>query len=189
MRLFTAVEIDEKSRTTIFRIQEHLKGSSIKGTFVKKENFHVTLKFLGETDVNYIERICRSMDSSVAGVNSFILKGGLPGYFRKKDGLIVWAGITEGSEYIWTIYSNLEDELVKAGFRKDTSLFTPHITLARKVKLRKSFDSFTENIRISDFRTEVRSVTLFESRMSRGIVFYEPLYRADLSDVLHGNKN
>ena len=137
MRLFTAVEIDDKNKKRIAEIQEYFKGSSFKGTFVRKENFHITLKFLGETDAQMIKRICFAMDSAVKRIHRFKISAGPPGYFKRRDGLILWLGINSGSEEIWAISSNLNEELSKTGFKKEDIPFTPHITLARRVKLRK----------------------------------------------------
>ena len=180
MRLFTALEIDEKNRKKIAKIQEHFKGSSFKGTFVRKENFHVTLKFLGETEPEMIKRIYLAMDSAVSGIPAFSLTAGQAGYFKRRDGLIIWLGITEGSEEIWTLSSNIEEELSKTGFRNDDIPFTPHITLARRVKLRKSFDIVSEKINTDKISVSIKAVTLFESRRERGLLVYDPLYRAEL---------
>ncbi len=135
MRLFTAVEIDDKNKKKIASAQEHFKGSSFRGTFVRKENFHVTLKYLGETDALLIKRICFAIDSAVKNIPFFKLSTGSPGYFKRKDGLILWLGINSGSEELWTISSNLNEELYKTGFKKEDIPFTPHITLARRLKL------------------------------------------------------
>ncbi len=180
MRLFTALEIDERNRKKIAKMQEQFKSSSFKGTFVRKNNFHVTLKFLGETDPGMIKRICLAMDSSVRNIGSFSMTAGKPGYFRRRDGLIIWLGIVHGAEQIWTINSNIEEELFKTGFRKEEIPFTPHITLARRVKLRKGFDFVSENIDCHGISAEIRAVTLFESRREKGVLVYDPLYRADL---------
>ena len=181
MRLFTALEIDEKNRKKIAKIQEHFKGASFKGTFVRKDNFHVTLKFLGETDPEMIKRICLAMDSAAAGMAGFRLTAGAPGYFKRRDGLILWLGITEGSEEIWTISSNHEEEILKTGFRKDDIPFTPHITLARRVKLKKSFDIVSENINTDKISVTINALTLFESRREKGQLVYDPVYRAAFS--------
>ena len=181
MRLFTALEIDEKNRRKISKIQEHFKGASFKGTFVRKDNFHVTLKFLGETEPVMIKRICLAMDNAADGISAFNLSAGRPGYFKRRDGLIIWLGITDGSEEIWTISSNIEEELSKTGFRKDDIPFTPHITLARRVKLRKSFYSVSDNIDTDRISVSIKAVTLFESRREKGILVYDSLYRAELA--------
>ena len=180
MRLFTALEIDEKNRKRIGKIQEHFKGSSFKGTFVRRENFHITLKFLGETEPELIKRICLAMDSAVSGIRSFKVTTGAPGYFKRRDGLILWLGILHGDENIWTIGSNLEEELSKTGFKKEDQPFTPHITLARRVKLRKTFDIVSENCGNEHISFDVRAVTLFESRREKGVLVYDPVYRTEL---------
>jgi 2'-5' RNA ligase len=181
MRLFAALEIDEKNRKKIAKLQEHFKGSSLKGIFVRKNNFHVTLKFLGETEPEMIKRICFAMDSSVSAVNKFILQTGEVGYFKRRDGLILWLGIIQGSEEVWTISSNLNEELFKTGFKKEDIPFTPHITLARRVKLRKSFDIITDSFRSDKISVDIIAVTLFESRREKGVLVYDPIYRSPLN--------
>ncbi len=180
MRLFTALEIDEKNRKKISKMQEHFKGSSFKGSFVRKENFHITLKFLGETEPEMIKRICFAMDSAAEGLNKFSIQTGKCGYFKRRDGLIIWLGLHSGSEEVWTISSNLEEELFKTGFKKEDIPYTPHITLARRVKLKKSFDIVSESIHHDRILIDINAVTLFESRREKGLLVYDPVYSSSL---------
>ncbi|MDR1863477.1 MAG: RNA 2',3'-cyclic phosphodiesterase [Treponema sp.] len=50
MRLFIAVNFDDRMKGDLFAIQQHIREHAIKDNFSREENFHLTLVFLGETD-------------------------------------------------------------------------------------------------------------------------------------------
>lgn len=55
MRLFLAVNLPEDIRSYLFSLQNHFSGN-IK--FVKKENIHITLLFLGEVEsLDFVDRL------------------------------------------------------------------------------------------------------------------------------------
>jgi 2'-5' RNA ligase len=44
---------------------------------------------------------------------------------------VVWAGITEGTEHIKSVFSQIEPKLRGLGFTSDNRGFSPHLTIAR----------------------------------------------------------
>lgn len=49
MRLFIAVNFDEKTKASLMGAVQKLKESSSAGNFTRPENLHLTLVFIGET--------------------------------------------------------------------------------------------------------------------------------------------
>ena len=50
MRLFIAIELPASFKNEVARIQKEVKQLSSGGRFVPKENFHITLHFIGESE-------------------------------------------------------------------------------------------------------------------------------------------
>ncbi|MDX9801615.1 MAG: RNA 2',3'-cyclic phosphodiesterase [Spirochaetia bacterium] len=190
MRLFIAAEIDNKNKKLIHHVQEKYKGSSLGGNFTRMENYHITLRFLGEVKDELIPKIRFSMENMAKDSSPFIFSAGCPGYFSRRDGLILWLGIDKGAEKLWEISSLLDDELFKAGFPKAGSLkegfskekdiFTPHITLGRKVRLRKDFREVTDHITIPQITVNTKEITLMSSIREKGKLCYRPLFSVKL---------
>src|SRR3989338_83595 len=99
MRLFIAVELPEPVREELNQCVVKLKVSEADIRWVKTENFHVTLKFLGSVEeaklssvMDELEKISRRSKPFVARLSS------LGGFSQVTDPQIIWAGIGEGHE-------------------------------------------------------------------------------------------
>ncbi|MCP5514201.1 MAG: RNA 2',3'-cyclic phosphodiesterase [Spirochaetales bacterium] len=180
MRLFIAAEIDSKNKKIIHHIQEKFKGSSLRGNFTRRENYHITLRFLGEVKEDLLPKIRLAMQSAAGESSPFTFSAGRPGYFSRREGLILWLGIDKGSEDLWKLSSYLNEELVKAGFEKEKESFTPHITLGRKVRLRKDFREAAGNIEIPEIIIKTEEITLMESVREKGLLCYKPQFSVKL---------
>src|SRR5688572_28047654 len=127
MRLFIAVEIEEAVRNRLAEVRRKMRYLNAKITWVAPQNFHFTLKFLGETDEAKISAIHDAMEKTVSdsapiGCN---LKG--LGQFPR----VIWAGIEGETERLAALASRLDAELGKLGFPPETRDFRPHLTLGR----------------------------------------------------------
>ncbi|MEQ6360665.1 RNA 2',3'-cyclic phosphodiesterase, partial [Thermoanaerobacter thermohydrosulfuricus] len=67
MRAFVGIDIGEKTIEQIVRFQETLKNYTVKGRWTYKDNFHITLKFLGEIEVEAISKIEDAVKVAVKG--------------------------------------------------------------------------------------------------------------------------
>lgn len=103
-------------------------GADLKA--VEPKNIHVTLRFLGNVTPATVEKIFEAMkavqfvpfDVNIHGVGAFPT----PRYPR-----VVWAGITEGSDQLRSIFMQLEPHLQNLGFAPEPRGFSPHLTIAR----------------------------------------------------------
>ena len=58
-RTFLAIKLPEDIIESIRRIQKKIMANNLNIKFVKPENIHLTLKFLGDTPISDIEEINR----------------------------------------------------------------------------------------------------------------------------------
>jgi 2'-5' RNA ligase len=130
LRLFVAIEIPDEIRNTLAAFVKELRGVAPQAKWVRTENLHVTLKFLGHTDpakVGAIENVLGSIRSGQAVTLEF--KG--LGYFpTEKRPRVFWAGM-ESSANLKTLAADVDHGLHKLGFPREERPFTPHLTLAR----------------------------------------------------------
>ncbi len=180
MRLFIAVQIENKNKKIINEIQKEYKKKLICGTFTKIENYHITLKFLGETEKELIPKIIFAIDRAAEESASFIFSSGNTGCFQRKEGSVLFLGINSGADNLWKLAALLEEELFKSGFGKENKKFTPHITLGRKIKFRNNFNIIAKEITIPEITFDCSSITLMESFREKGDMCYNPLYNAKL---------
>lgn len=112
-------------------------------TWVKRENLHFTLKFLGQVEeksVGGISAALRDVSARHAPFSiSFKSVGAFPNVIRPR---VVWIGMEEiriapvglsmhGSGTMAAIQADIEDALAPLGFKKEERPFSPHLTIGR----------------------------------------------------------
>lgn len=131
LRTFIAIELDEAVRKTLSTIQEHLKKTGADVTWVKPDNIHLTLKFLGDTPIDKIDTMAELIRKACRK-KSFVMELTHLGAFPKMESpQVLWIGITKGKDHMKEIVLELEEILHEAGFQKEKREFDSHITLGR----------------------------------------------------------
>lgn len=167
MRVFYGIVLDPETKNRLYDIEEQIKKVTTKGRFVPKENFHITLKFLGEIDAKEVKEYGHLLEESVSEFDSFVLKADKIGAFVKKNRTIVWVGLSTNHTLV-NMNKNIQDQLIgKYGLSYET--FTPHITLGREVLAEHDLCK----IEIPPFDIKVKEIALFESTRINGKLVYQ----------------
>jgi 2'-5' RNA ligase len=132
VRTFIAIKLTPEIISNIKRIQEELKRTSAQVKWVKPENIHLTLKFLGHITIEELEKVKIATRETLKSFRPFeISVSGLGAFPRIKDPRVIWVGIDKGEEELKKIASHLEGRLALIGFAKEKREFSPHLTLGR----------------------------------------------------------
>lgn len=137
MRLFVALEIPYEVRGNLDALMRELRALETpdspragKMRWVRPENLHVTLKFIGATPPEKLDAI-RSALSGVASPHIVeVCFRGLGFFPNEKHARVFWAGV-EGALNLATLAGDVDVQLAKAGFPRETRPYSPHLTLAR----------------------------------------------------------
>lgn len=175
MRVFIAIEFPEYMKEYLNQIQQNISKYSKSGNFTKKENFHLTIRFIGEIEPNEVEKLKIAIDKTLLHQNSFKLYFNNLGRFLKGSKSIVWVGI-KPNNMLNQLYFNLEKELEAQGYPKEERGFVPHVTLGREVMLTEEFSRIKETIRVDEEAVDVCSISLMESTRINGKLTYIPIY-------------
>jgi RNA 2',3'-cyclic 3'-phosphodiesterase len=130
VRLFVALEIPSTVRENLAALVDSLRRISKGPRWVRAENLHVTLKFLGEVaeaKVGAIRNALREIHSEQVVTLNFRGLGFFP---NEKHPRVFWAGI-EASPNLKTLAAEIDSRLEKSGIRREQRPFSPHLTLAR----------------------------------------------------------
>lgn len=184
MRIFVGIDFSEALKKDIYSLQQKLKPLSHKGSWKYEDNFHLTLKFLGDMAEDRLDALYEAIDSSRLSVEPFdiALKG--VGAFGLSDvspetGLcpakVLWLGVEGDLKRLNTLYQSVEDALVKAGFSRDIRPYAPHITLGQDLKFNCEFQAIRNAISELDGRIHVTEITVFNSEVFEGRRVYRPL--------------
>lgn len=185
MRLFVAIELDETARTAIAAEQRRLASamgdSAASLRFVRAEQLHLTLVFLGEMAGPVAQSVVAAMALDLDSPPYSITFGGLGVFPPKGAPRVVWVGLIDGGEETVRLRDAVQSRLEEAGAPRDPRPFAPHLTLARwrdgRPRDRRAVRESRE--RLATVRVE--GVTLFESRPSSAGPAYTALAGAKLT--------
>jgi len=169
-RLFVAIDIPERVKKYLCEIEGRLFSKDGDIRKIPYPNIHITLKFLGNVNLNKIEKIKNAIKKTADNFDCFNYKiaSELGAFSSFKSARIIFAEINSGSDKIIKIYDKLEDNFSKIKIRKEKRKFTPHITIVR-MKRSKNIKNLVKNIKLDLVDTiKCCKLTLFESRLKPG---------------------
>ena len=178
MRLFIAVNFHEQVIKQILDIQEHLCSQSLRGSFTRKENFHLTLAFLGETPGEKVNDLCRIIREIKSA--SFEIPFTRTGCFTHSRKELWWIGSdpdSPGLPLLTSIHEQLLELLVGAGISADTRPFSAHITLGREIK-----HSVPIILDCPHIVVRVDRISLMKSENIRGRLTYTEIFGMKMED-------
>lgn len=125
IRLFVALPLPFDIRQELASLASGVPGAR----WVPEENFHITLRFVGDVP----QTTAADIDSMLAGIRApgFQIRLGGVGHFgplRKARSL--WVGVQRDSA-LQHLRDKIESAVVRAGLRREPRKFVPHVTLAR----------------------------------------------------------
>lgn len=130
MRVFVALEIPSTVRENLAGFLKPLRALSPQPRWVRVENLHVTLKFLGEVPSPKLDAIRRALAAVRSDRAVTIDFRGLGFFPNEKHPRVFWAGI-EASPNLKTLALDIDRATEKLGFPTEARPFSPHLTLAR----------------------------------------------------------
>ncbi len=173
MRLFIAIDIDEKNKAALSGLQKQLISKAdirkSDAKWVRSEIIHLTLKFLGEVKDQRIARICDIVKDVVTRHRNFELDVESVGYFGGQKTRVLWIGAGSGRDNLLELQKDLEEQLASAGWPKEARKFSGHLTLCRirnpqaGVKLAEISEDY------KDFKlgtVPVDSVSVYQSQLT-----------------------
>ncbi len=177
MRLFLALDLPWPLKERLSMLAGGLPGAR----WVPPENYHLTLRFIGETPKHRAEEIdaallalrARGFSLTLAGIGTFA-KGG--------RAVSVWAGV-ERNPQLDHLQNKIETALQRVGVEPERRRFAPHVTLARLDNVPEAkLVGYVQAHNL--FRAEpvaVEHFTLFSSRLGKEQAVYTPEVEYELA--------
>ena len=123
-RLFTALEIPQNAAMSL----SFLRGGLPSARWIDPENYHITLRFIGDIDARLADEIVAALDRVDRTRFTVQLKG--IGAFGSKKPHSIYAGV-EASPALDELQNEIDRILRRLGLSPDQRKFVPHVTLAR----------------------------------------------------------
>lgn len=171
-RLFVAINFSSAVTDNLYNCVQYLRQNSKNINPSRKENLHLTLAFIGET--NNIRGAVAAMKELSSAPFDLTIEGF--SQFSSKDGSICFAKAKECNELL-TLAENLRKNLTQKGFSIDTKPFKPHITLCRQFVPSGSFCEEEITKLISSHHLTVREIFLMRSDRIGGKLVYTQVHK------------
>ena len=179
IRCFVAIEIPEAIQTRLVSVQEELREHIRGASWVKRENIHLTLKFLGDVAPNQINIIKNTIEQVAGARSPFLMEiGGIGAFPNLVRPRIIWAGMKTGADEVTAIAREINSGLSRRGYARDEKKFRPHFTLAR-LKSRMNLKSLVHVFQLYDTMNGatliVDRIRVVQSRLKPSGAVYTPL--------------
>ncbi len=174
MRSFIAINLPEQLKRNISEFLNPFLSIKSDVKWVKPENLHLTIKFLGNVEldkISYIEEILSGVVSRFEPFDIYFSEiGCFPNMNRPR---VIWIGIKDENSFL-KLFKDIEENISKLGFKREGREFSPHLTIGR-VKGTKGIEIIREKIRqlgtddrglIKDQKIVVNSISLIRSDLS-----------------------
>jgi len=134
MRLFYALPMGEEDRTYLETWQEYLIPRYRRAGRVYRDNFHLTLRFLGAVDSSSLPGLTAVLEELTASRPPFAFRPDCPGTFPGGRGETVYLGFSRIPAVLHDLSRDLDRLLGSRGYPVVSGRFVPHITLLRNAR-------------------------------------------------------
>lgn len=185
MRTFFCIELEDELKGKLNAIIRALKQRcAARVNWVRQENLHITVKFLGEVAPERLEALRAAAELALdgAGLEPFeILLDRLGAFPELTRPRVIWVGSSSPPPQLQKLHEALERRLEGLGFPREEKPYTPHITLGRVKELQgAAVAELAQRLRALEpfqFSARASELTLMESQLTPQGSIYRPLFR------------
>jgi len=184
-RAFIAVEIGAEAKDALERAVERLRTTQAQVKWVSRQNWHLTLNFLGDVERVRLAAIGQALREETAHVPAFeIALRGLQPFPPGRQPRIVAASVMDGNGGLAKLNARLEARLKDFGVPAERRGFHAHLTLGR-VNGSRGLEELWQTVRTCESKhfgtSRVSEVVLFESELLPQGARYAKLETAPLA--------
>ena len=187
MRLFVALELPEGQRRRLAELPERQRWVGLERAdlnWVRGDNLHVTLKFLGSVPEDQVQAVCRALREVRTSGPILISIGGLAFLPPRGPMRVLVAELGGELDRLGVLQSEIERAMDPLGFERERRAYRPHVTIARPRRDGRVPPEFRDDVRDhpasrgSEF--PVDSFVLMQSNLRPGGAVYTAVARFPL---------
>ena len=150
-------------------------------SWVRSENLHLTLRFLGAAEDAQIAALREGLTAVAARHEAFTATVERSGCFpNRRRPKVIWAGVADADGRLGTLQRDVEEVVCAAGWEREERDFRPHVTLGR-VRARMRPPRSEQSGDLPRLQVPVEAVELIESILKPAGAEYRTLHRAVLT--------
>lgn len=180
MRIYIAIDFEDNIKNYFDELTSDIKKHCTNGSFTEKNNFHLTIRFIGEVDDLQITKAKEVIERAVLKITPFDLLINNLGIFKRKKTNILWIGV-EQNTVLSELYKELSTVLKESKIPFYDKLFMPHITLGRRVLFNEDSEDLNNLIQFKRISIPVKSISLMASKEENGKLNGVPIHQVNLN--------
>jgi 2'-5' RNA ligase len=138
IRSFLAFELPLEIKNVVVRVSEELRQSTLNARWVKVDNIHLTVVFMGNIETEDIPAIARGVKEVCQAFGPFDLSlKGIGCFPNRRNPRVIWLGLDGDLEPMSEFRDALQGHLTDFGIKEEKRKFKPHLTLGRFRKPKK----------------------------------------------------
>ena len=188
LRLFIAINLPLEVRKLLEQVQQSLPLNESLVKWVEKENFHLTLEFLGETRKERLSQIEEGLKKATLNSDSLLLDlqeiGAFPNWRNPR---VIWVGLGGDIVRLRDLHNRIHQELLDRGFSLGPKRFQPHLTLGRIKQGTPISAGVTNYLKLipKDVTFAVKQIDLMQSILTREGPIYKKLTSIPLAKAVN----
>ena len=132
VRTFVAIELPVEVKQALEALSGRLRRSGAKATWVRVDNIHLTLRFLGDVSECDVNRLGERLALAYQEEEPFVLTVAGTGAFpNSRKPSVIWAGVSPLDGGLARAQTIAEDAAAAIGLDAEARAFRPHLTVAR----------------------------------------------------------
>lgn len=176
-RLFLGITLPDDTRRALDAgLRAAVGERGLPGRPVPPANWHLTLRFLGETPAAQAERLGAELRAAELGGPFTISLGAFGAYPRPARARVLWVGVGLGAERLAELAAAVEAAARRAGFAAEPRAFRAHLTLSR-IQPPRDVRGLLSALLPPELKLQVADVALFRSHLGGGPARYEVIER------------
>ncbi len=185
-RTFIAIQLPQAVKTELARVSQVLNRLVPPGTvrWVKPEQLHLTLRFLGETAVSKLPALIDELDRLAGQYPPCDMQLSVLGCFPNlRKPRVIWVGLTHSPEPtphpLFLLQTNLETAVIQLGWQPEKP-FHAHLTLGR-VNEKARLDGSQWQVTVKPLPVPITAIHLVESQLRPSSPIYTVLHTSRLT--------
>lgn len=175
MRLFFCVELAEEVREALAEVARRCRAALGDGSWVRPENYHLTVRFLGEVPEEEVPRLLEVGRQAARDARPFTLPlEALGGFPQPRASRVLWVGPRSESPEFRELCQRVEKAVQALGFPPEAKEPVPHVTLAR-FKVPKDLRPLLHGEALAIPKVRVERLTLMSSELRPEGAKYTPI--------------
>jgi 2'-5' RNA ligase len=184
VRLFVAIDLDDRVKEALLGLEQSLNRFDRVIRWVKRDQMHLTLVFLGEVRNERVPAVCDAVKRAADRSEPFDMTVTGSGCFPPAGRVrVVWAGIEEPTGALLRCQAACAEELQASGCPRESRPYSAHLTLGRvrDDTTRGELRNRVGRIELSPLPQSVDAVHVVQSRLAPSGAQYSKVASCALS--------